>query len=223
MAEPPGTDAPPEAPPEAPTGSRIRIIATNFFLALLFAVFAYQGLLHWQSTQRVHALIFAAHEAILVILVVTRRDAVEVSPSMKDWVIAVIGSAAPLLQRPTDAMPESIAFLGSVALGLQVLGASATILAALSLGRSYGVVPANRGIKSGGMYRFVRHPIYGSYFIGYLGFFLGNPSLRNAAMLAATFIFQVWRAVLEEQVLLRDPAYQDYASRVRRRFIPFVV
>ena len=218
MAEPSGTDA----PPARATGSRVRVLATNFFLALLFAIFAYQGFLHWQSTGRVHSLIFAAHEAILVILVVSRRDAMEVSPSVKDWAIAVIGSAAPLLQRPTVAMPESIAFLAPVALVLQVLGASATIFAALSLGRSYGVVPANRGIKSGGMYRFVRHPIYGSYFIGYLGFFLGNPSLQNAAMLATTFIFQIWRAVLEEKVLLRDPAYQEYASRVRKRFIPFV-
>lgn len=222
MAEPSGSD-PQTAQTETAPASRIRVLGTNFFLALLFAIFAYQGFLHWQATQRVHALIFAAHEAILVILVITRREAVEVTPSAKDWVIAVVGSAAPLLQRPTDAMPESIAFLGPVALVLQVLGASLTIFAALSLGRSYGVVPANRGIKSKGLYRFVRHPIYGSYFIGYLGFFLGNPSVRNAAMLAATFIFQVWRALLEEKVLLHDPEYQAYASRTRRRFIPFVV
>lgn len=217
--------APPEAESSAPapsTASRIRVVGTNFVLALLFALFAYQGFLHWQETGRLHALIFAAHEAILVVLVISRREAMAESRSPKDWAIAAIGSAAPLLQRPTE-MPESLASLGPLALALQLVGASLTIFAALSLGRSYGIVPANRGVKSDGLYRFVRHPIYGSYFIGYMGFFLGNPSVRNAAMLGLTFVFQVWRAVAEERVLLQDPAYQSYAARVRKRFIPFVV
>lgn len=215
------TDAASPPPPPA-TSSRVRILGTNLLLAVLFALFAYQGLLHWQQTGRLHALIFAAHEAILVILVITRREAVTETRSVKDWFVAVVGSAAPLLQRPITKMPDVIAFLGPVALTLQIVGASLTILAALSLGRSYGVVAANRGVKTDGMYRFVRHPIYGSYFIGYLGFFLANPSIRNGAMLALTLIFQVWRAVAEEGVLMHDPEYKEYATRVRRRFIPYV-
>lgn len=198
------------------------MVGTNFFLALLFAMFAYQGFLHWQQTGRLHALIFACHEAVLVVLVIIRREVIAESRSPKDWAIAVIGSAAPLLQRPTD-LPAGMATFSFPALALQLVGASLTIFAALSLGRSYGVVPANRGVKSDGLYRFVRHPIYGSYFIGYFGFLLGNPSVRNGLMLALTLVFQVWRAVAEERVLLGDPAYKAYATRVRRRFIPFVV
>lgn len=212
----------PSDPPAASTASRVRHLAANFLLALLFALLAYRGFIDWQATGRPHTLIFAAHEAVLVALIITRRQPTEESRSPRDWLIAVIGSAAPLLQRPT-ALLADLAFLSPIALALQIAGASLTILAALSLGRSYGVVPANRGVKSGGLYRFVRHPIYGSYFVGYLGFFLANISWQNASMLAVTLVFQVGRALAEERVLMNDPAYQEYAGRVRRRFIPFVV
>ena len=55
------------------------------------------------------------------------------------------------------------------------------------------------------------------------GFFLSNPSWRNVAMLGCAIGFNVLRALAEEKVLLQDPAYKEYARRVRRRFIPFIV
>jgi protein-S-isoprenylcysteine O-methyltransferase Ste14 len=72
------------------------------------------------------------------------------------------------------------------------------------------------------LYRFVRHPLYGSYAIGYLGFLLGNPTLLNIALIAVTFACQYLRAVAEERVLARDPAYQEYMRKVRYRFIPLI-
>lgn len=201
---------------------RVRHLATKFFLALVFALFAYRGFLDWETTGRPHTLIFAAHEALLVGLVIARREPTEESRALGDWLIAIIGTATPMMQRPAPVSAD-LAFLSPIALGLQLFGACLTVFAAMSLGRSYGVVAANRGVKSGGLYRFVRHPIYGSYFIGYLGFFLGNMTWRNALFLALTLIFQVWRAVAEERILLNDPEYKAYAARVRKRFLPFVV
>ena len=49
----------------------------------------------------------------------------------------------------------------------------------LSLGRSFGLIPANRGVVSTGVYRFVRHPIYLGYLITHVGFVVANPTMWN--------------------------------------------
>jgi protein-S-isoprenylcysteine O-methyltransferase Ste14 len=46
------------------------------------------------------------------------------------------------------------------------------IYARLSLGRSIGYVPADRGIITSGPYRFVRHPIYSGLFVTLFAFLL---------------------------------------------------
>ncbi len=92
-------------------------------------------------------------------------------------------------------------------------------MAVISLGRSFGIVAANRGVRTTGFYRFVRHPLYGSYLVGYLGFLLGNLSIWNVSLIVLTVLCQYARARAEERVLLQDPAYQAYAQQVRYRFI----
>jgi protein-S-isoprenylcysteine O-methyltransferase Ste14 len=52
----------------------------------------------------------------------------------------------------------------------------------LSLGRSFGLAPANRGVVST-TYRFARHPIYLGYLITHLGFLVANPTGWNFAVL----------------------------------------
>lgn len=99
---------------------------------------------------------------------------------------------------------------------------SITIVALLSLRRSFGVVAANRGVRTGGLYRFVRHPLYGSYIIGYVGFLLGNVTAWNMLLIVLMFMCQYLRTHAEERILLHDPIYQEYAVRVPYRFIPFV-
>ncbi len=83
-------------------------------------------------------------------------------------------------------------------------------------------MPANRGVKTRGLYRVVRHPIYAGYTLTHIGFLLGFPSLQNAALYAAVFAIEVMRLLREEAVLKRDPAYVDYAARVRYRLLPGV-
>ena len=104
----------------------------------------------------------------------------------------------------------------------QIIGTVLATIAVASLGRSFGIVAANRGVRTTGFYRFVRHPLYGSYMVSYFGFLLGNLSLWNVALIVITILCQYARAVAEERILLQDPAYQAYASQVRYRFIPYV-
>jgi protein-S-isoprenylcysteine O-methyltransferase Ste14 len=91
-----------------------------------------------------------------------------------------------------------------------------------ALGRSFGIVAANRGVKTAGLYSFVRHPAYTGYLVSYLGYVGENPSLRNAVLLVAGTAAQVVRISEEERMLSFDQAYRAYLARVRRRLIPFV-
>ena len=90
----------------------------------------------------------------------------------------------------------------------------------MSLGRSFGLIPANRGIVSTGLYRLVRHPIYLGYLITHVAFVAANPTLWNLALLLTADIALLARAVCEERTLARDDAYRQYQTRVRWRVVP---
>jgi protein-S-isoprenylcysteine O-methyltransferase Ste14 len=82
------------------------------------------------------------------------------------------------------------------------------------------MVPALRGVKTGGPYRFVRHPMYAGYAIGHVGFLLINPVWWNFAVYGAATACQVVRLLAEEKLLSRSPDYQAFRSAVRYRLIP---
>jgi protein-S-isoprenylcysteine O-methyltransferase Ste14 len=197
-----------------------RTLLSNVLLSVLFVFFAMAAFSTWRETGNLQMLLVAAQEALIVGLIVTRRRSIEVSQSWWDAAIALVGTAMPLLQRPGG---PQVAALSSVGLGIQLVGAALALAATFSLGRSFGIIAANRGVQTGGLYRLVRHPLYGSYLIGYIGFLLGNLSPLNIAIIAGTFLCQYLRARAEEKVLLRDPSYAAYAATVRYRFIPFVL
>ena len=90
------------------------------------------------------------------------------------------------------------------------------------LGRSFGLVPANRGVVASGPYLLVRHPIYSGYLITHIGFLLAHPSAWNIAILLVADTALIVRALYEERILVRDEQYREYCSRVGWHLVPGV-
>ena len=125
----------------------------------------------------------------------------------------------PCLLRPTVA---SLGVLASLAIVMEVVGVAFSQLARIYMGRSFGILPGNRGIVSTGPFRVVRHPIYVGWALLTLGYVLAYPSWLNFAILLATSPFMIWRIGLEEELLSEDPEYREYLTRVRFRMLPWL-
>ena len=93
----------------------------------------------------------------------------------------------------------------------------------ISLNQSFALVPAIRKIKTGWMYRFVRHPIYASYCLTFMGYVLTNTNSANIVAYLVSMTFLLIRIVREEKHLALNPVYIEYMSKVRYRLIPYIV
>jgi protein-S-isoprenylcysteine O-methyltransferase Ste14 len=101
-------------------------------------------------------------------------------------------------------------------------GLLVVIAGKLTLGRSFGIAPANRGIVIAGPYTLVRHPIYTGYLLTHVAFACAYPTVWNIAVLAITDVALVLRALCEERLLAADQTYQSYCRRVGWHFVPGV-
>jgi protein-S-isoprenylcysteine O-methyltransferase Ste14 len=186
-------------------------------VSLISAEIAYPELLWLAASKNVDAALLVISESLGVFLILTRRFSKTVSKHPLDWALSFIAVNAPLLATPAAA---STFMPSQVATTVMFAGMIIQISAKIVLWRSYGLVPANRGIKTKGPYHFVRHPMYAGYTLIHIGFLLGFPSLQNFLLYLTTFSIEVARLMREEAVLNKDPSYREYVSRVRYRVIP---
>jgi protein-S-isoprenylcysteine O-methyltransferase Ste14 len=189
----------------------------RLFLVLLSSTFLQAIFVN--APKHPYLLLLAISEILPVVLILIRRPG-EMSLKPFAFVVAFLGTAAPLLVRPSQAglslLPDSIA-AALIGTGLAI-----NIASKLSLWRSFGLAPANRGIRAGGPYRLVRHPMYLGYFISQLGFLLANLTIGNAVKYLLAWSMQLLRIREEEKFLLQDESYQDLTRRVRFRLLPGV-
>ncbi len=185
-------------------------------LVCISALFFYVHGRHAYETHNPSNLLFAAEQGLLVFMFLTRRRSLATSVRPFDWVVATLGGWLPLAMRPH----ESGGFVEAYGSGIMIIGLICVIVSFATLGRSFGVVAANRGLKVGGPYRFVRHPIYFSHSITMMGFVIANLWWYNIALLLVITVFQVFRINAEERILVATSDYASYKERVRWRLIP---
>lgn len=197
------------------TSARLRLV-TGFSLGSLWVLFAFAHVAAFQTTGKVALLTFAIAETLIAMFFVLRAQAKTVTANPREWVVAVLGTFLPLLLRPTSDNPVPLAEWGLM------LGSIMQIAGVLSLNRSFAIVPALRKVKTEGMYRLVRHPIYFSYIISFVSYLATNYSVENLLILACSVGLMVSRVHFEERHLSLTPEYRAYQTRVRWRLIPFV-
>lgn len=94
------------------------------------------------------------------------------------------------------------------------------IWARLSLGRSIGLVPAQRTLVKHGAYRYMRHPIYLATSLNLVAVALDGYSPMNLTIVALGIFWFGLKSVVEESYLRSDPQYAEYMRRVPWRWLP---
>jgi protein-S-isoprenylcysteine O-methyltransferase Ste14 len=104
-------------------------------------------------------------------------------------------------------------------------GLALVIVGALGLSSSFTILPRPKdqgGLVTGGLYRYVRNPIYAGLMLAMIGASLGSASLVALALSAMLAVVLDLKTRREEIYLAgRFPEYAAYKARTKR-FIPAV-
>jgi len=123
----------------------------------------------------------------------------------------------PCLLRADVASSGLLAWSG---VGIELFGVAFSQVSRIYMGRSFGILPGNRGIVSRGPFALVRHPIYLGWFLLTFGYLASYPSWMNCLIALAMLPFMMWRIQLEEDLLNADPDYRKYRRLVPFRLVP---
>jgi protein-S-isoprenylcysteine O-methyltransferase Ste14 len=167
-----------------------------------------QGPLQWLGAAGV-----CAFYALIIWCYLRRGPAVATSRSVTAHLAAIAATwvpfALPLLH---GARPGAVQ--QAIADGVMAAGMAWAVWSLHFLGRNVSVLAQAREVVDTGPYRWVRHPLYTGEIVSSFGLVLTANSLTAAALWLAVCGLQVYRAVREEQVLLRAlPGYAGYRDR----------
>jgi protein-S-isoprenylcysteine O-methyltransferase Ste14 len=203
--------------PSPDTAAALRTIA-NFVLIVLFVQLAFDSVQHFMDAATLSSSGMLVVNGLILGLFLSRREAKTETTSAALWLLGYAGTMLPLLMRPSE--PPGRGLAGAI---VELAGLAMLTAALLSLRRSFAIVPANHGVREGGLYRLVRHPVYISELTLLLGVLIANPTRRNALLWLIECGLQFARALAEERHLAADPRYLAYCGRVRYRFIPAIL
>jgi protein-S-isoprenylcysteine O-methyltransferase Ste14 len=210
--------APPQPANTYDPKKRLMEVALNLVGSCFYIFSAAALIIDYRMSERFSSLLMLILTAMFAFFFIARTTPPrQGNSSPRDWFVAVAGTAMPLLLRPAGAVHDLV-----LTEGVQLLGLCISIAGLLALNNSFGMVAANRGVKSNGIYRYIRHPIYAGYLVAASGFLVQNFTLPNVAVMTAWFCLEVCRMQAEERLLSRDSAYADYMKNTKWRIIPYI-
>ena len=200
----------------AAQGQLLGDLTARAVIVVLFSLMALRFGSDFIATGRVTGLFLLLSETLVVVLTVVRRSAATVDRSLRARILTAVSTLGPPLLAPAAVAmaPQSLT------VALSCAGLCVVIAGKVTLGRSFALLPANRGVVSTGVYGIVRHPIYLGYLITHIAFLMANPSAWNVVALLAADTALLARAVCEEKTLALDAKYREYQTRVRWRVAP---
>jgi len=170
----------------------------------------------WNATEA----LFMISNLIMIGLFFSRREYKSIDKSVFRQSIAAIAFFSGLAfsgqpETGSDAMKD-------ISFGILIAAHLLGIISLFNLGKSFGVLIANRKIKTGGIYSIVRHPMYVTDLLFRIGYVVSHFNLFAATLLLLSGACYVYRALLEERFLAADQDYADYMKKVKYRFIPYI-
>src|SRR5437867_3825365 len=152
----------------------------------------------------------------------------ELGPRGEGWVVLqlLLGTGVVAAGFVGVYWPRGVeSFFALLGLLMAVGGLILLLLGILSLGRSFTPLPrpqARAKLRQHGIFRLVRHPIYGGLILVALGWSLTEAPLAliPTALLAALFELKARRE--EAWLTERYPEYAAYRTRTPRRFVPWL-
>jgi protein-S-isoprenylcysteine O-methyltransferase Ste14 len=118
--------------------------------------------------------------------------------------------------------PSWVCLLGDVLIAAG-LGIAMLVVIQNSYAAATVRVEAGQQVASGGVYKFVRHPMYVGNVIMMIGVPLALGSYWGLLLVIPGMPVLVFRILDEEKMLTQDLAgYREYAERVRYRLVPYV-
>ncbi len=142
------------------------------------------------------------------------------------WLFVTVQFAllAIILLVPAGQAWTTPSWLAAAAQGLEWIGIAVLVVGVVNLGRSLTPLPspvAHGELRTGGLYRYVRHPIYSGLIALTVGAAVRSGSIVVAvATVALTGWFSLKARWEEDKLLATYPGYADYARRTPR-FVPF--
>ena len=193
----------------------------RIIVCLMFGALCVNILQEFLRTGHITGLMLLASESLVIVLTLAQRRATIVDRSVPAGIVTLVSVAGPPLMRADHdivalAAPDMLTGIISLLALLLIVSGK------LTLGRSFGLVPANRGVVVQGPYSAVRHPIYSGYLVAHVAFLAAHPSTWNVVVFAIADGALIVRALMEERVLTTDADYRDYCARVSWHLIPGV-
>jgi protein-S-isoprenylcysteine O-methyltransferase Ste14 len=164
----------------------------------------------WQ-TPTILAWVVALHNLLLSMIYLLRQPA-DTYDRTGLW-LGLIAALLPSMNALPDALPPFATFIGLVSYGL-------ILWSLCTLGSSFGIAPADRGLVVQGPYRFVRHPMYLGELILRFVLVVASPQPFWSALFALALVAVQVARILREEKAIRG--YRLYAGWIRWRLVPGV-
>lgn len=154
---------------------------------------------------------------MMFFLLIFRHSTKEASVKPLHWFFAISGTVLPLAIMTST---HRLQWLTWLSLPIELLGIIFSLIAIYTLGRSFGIIAANREIKTSGVYKIIRHPLYAGESLWFLSLVLQHISVFNVALYLVQSACQIRRLLEEETLLQKDEKYAQYMKEVPWRVIP---